>query len=94
MQMRRLTRLTNGFSKKWENLWAAYCLHFAYMTNPHGCQPDRETVPVFLVLQRASLALTDDLLKQGGKPQAVDNFRQRNFQTLPNQAPGETRGTA
>jgi hypothetical protein len=30
MQIRRLTRLTNGFSKKWENLWAAYCLHFAY----------------------------------------------------------------
>ena len=30
MQMRRLMRLTNGFSKKWENLWAAYCLHFAY----------------------------------------------------------------
>jgi hypothetical protein len=22
MQMRRLTRLTNGFSKKWENLWS------------------------------------------------------------------------
>ena len=30
MHMRRLTRLTNGFSKKWENLWAALCLHFAY----------------------------------------------------------------
>ncbi len=30
MQMRRLTRLTNAFSKKWENLWAAYCLHFAW----------------------------------------------------------------
>jgi hypothetical protein len=30
MQFRRLTRLTNGFSKKWENLWAAPCLHFAY----------------------------------------------------------------
>jgi hypothetical protein len=30
MQMRRLTRLTNAFSKKWENLWAAYCLHFAF----------------------------------------------------------------
>ncbi|MGA2182814.1 MAG: IS1 family transposase [Bryobacteraceae bacterium] len=30
MGMRRLTRLTNAFSKKWENLWAAYCLHFAY----------------------------------------------------------------
>ncbi len=22
--------MTNGFSKKWENLWAALCLHFAY----------------------------------------------------------------
>jgi transposase-like protein/IS1 family transposase len=30
MQMRRLTRLTNAFSKKWENLWAALCLHFAW----------------------------------------------------------------
>lgn len=30
MQMRRLTRLTNGFSRKWENLKAAYALHFAY----------------------------------------------------------------
>lgn len=30
MQIRRLTRLTNGFSRKFENLWAALCLHFAY----------------------------------------------------------------
>jgi hypothetical protein len=30
MQIRRLTRLTNAFSKKWENLWAALCLHLAY----------------------------------------------------------------
>jgi hypothetical protein len=30
MPMRCLTRLTNAFSKKWENLWAAYCLHFAH----------------------------------------------------------------
>jgi hypothetical protein len=30
MQIRRLTRLTNGFSKKWENLWAMLCLYFAY----------------------------------------------------------------
>lgn len=30
MMMRRLTRLTNGFSKKWENLRAALALHFAY----------------------------------------------------------------
>jgi hypothetical protein len=28
--MRRLTRLTNAFSKKWENLNAALALHFAY----------------------------------------------------------------
>ncbi len=30
MCMRRLTRLTNGFSKKWENLKAALALHFAW----------------------------------------------------------------
>jgi IS1 family transposase len=30
MGMRRMTRLTNAFSKKWENLWLAYCLWFAY----------------------------------------------------------------
>jgi IS1 family transposase len=28
MQLRRLTRLTNGFSKKWKNLKAALALHF------------------------------------------------------------------
>jgi transposase-like protein/IS1 family transposase len=30
MQMRRFTRLTNGFSKKWENLWSMLCLYFAW----------------------------------------------------------------
>lgn len=30
MQMRRLTRLTNGFSRKWENLEAAVALHFGH----------------------------------------------------------------
>jgi hypothetical protein len=30
MCMRRLTRLTNAFSKKWDNLNAALALHFAY----------------------------------------------------------------
>lgn len=30
MGMRRLTRLTNGFSKKVENLRAAVAMHFAY----------------------------------------------------------------
>ncbi len=28
MQMRRFTRLTNAFSKKWENLKASLVLHF------------------------------------------------------------------
>ena len=38
MGMRRFTRLTNGFSKKWENHQAALGLHFAlynYVTK-HG----------------------------------------------------------
>ena len=30
MQIHRLTRLTDAFSKRWENLWEALCLHFAY----------------------------------------------------------------
>ena len=30
MSMRRLTRLTNAFSKKWENMEKALTLHFAY----------------------------------------------------------------
>jgi hypothetical protein len=30
MGMRRMTRLRNGFSKKWENLRAAYALWFAF----------------------------------------------------------------
>jgi hypothetical protein len=30
MSMRRLTRLTNAFSKNWDNLDKALALHFAY----------------------------------------------------------------
>ena len=30
MHMRRMTRLTNGFSRKWQNLKAAYALYFAW----------------------------------------------------------------
>ncbi|HJP95857.1 MAG TPA: IS1 family transposase [Candidatus Saccharimonadales bacterium] len=38
MQMRRFTRLTNAFSKKWENLKAALALFFAYFNfcRKHG----------------------------------------------------------
>jgi len=28
MQIKRLARLTLCYSKKWDNLWAALCLHF------------------------------------------------------------------
>jgi hypothetical protein len=30
MEIRRLTRLTNASSRKWENLWGALCLYFAW----------------------------------------------------------------
>ena len=30
MSMRKMTRLTNGFGKKWDNLRAALALQFAY----------------------------------------------------------------
>jgi len=30
MQIRRLTRLTNAFSKKWENLKAALAIYYAW----------------------------------------------------------------
>ena len=36
MAMRRLTRLTNGLSKKAENLKAAVALHFAYYNLVRG----------------------------------------------------------
>lgn len=36
MQDRRMTRLTNGFSKKWENHRASMALHFAYF---NFCRP-------------------------------------------------------
>lgn len=30
MQIRRLTRLTNGFSEEFDNHWAMLCLYFAW----------------------------------------------------------------
>jgi len=55
MQMRRLTGLASAFSRKRENLWAAYCLHFAYynfcrihqtprVTPRNGIEPRRSCV--------------------------------------------------
>src|SRR6266404_6118187 len=35
MSVRRFTRLTNAFSKKWENHWAAVTLWFAYYNFCH-----------------------------------------------------------
>src|SRR5262249_28314740 len=47
MSMRRLTRLTNAFSKKFENLQAAVALHFAHynlvrLHTSHWCRQDSE----------------------------------------------------
>jgi hypothetical protein len=39
MQIRRFTRLTNGFSKKWENHFAAVALYFAYYNFVRTHQP-------------------------------------------------------
>jgi len=38
MGIRRFTRLTNAFSKKWENYWAAVALWFAFY---NFCRPHR-----------------------------------------------------
>ena len=43
--MRRLTRLTNGFSKKWENLQAALALHFAWYNYCRGHQTLKGKTP-------------------------------------------------
>jgi hypothetical protein len=41
MENRRMTRLTNGFSKKWRNNAVAMALHFAYycFCRPHLTLP-------------------------------------------------------
>lgn len=43
MQIRRLTRLTNAFSKKWENLKAALALYFAWYNFCHPVRTLRVT---------------------------------------------------
>ena len=45
MCIRRLTRLTNAFSKKWENLQAALALHFAYYNFCRGHQTLKGATP-------------------------------------------------
>lgn len=45
MCMRRLTRLTNGFSKKWNNLKAALALHFAFYNFCRGHQTLKGATP-------------------------------------------------
>jgi len=49
MQMRRMTRLTNGFSKKWANLKASFALHFAFC---NFCRIHKSrTLPFFSLVQ-------------------------------------------
>jgi IS1 family transposase len=61
MQMRRLTRLTNGFSKKRENLWAAICLHFAYYNFCRVHQTLRVTPAMEAVITDHVWAITEIL---------------------------------
>ena len=51
MGMRRMTRLTNGFSKKWENLQAAYSLWFAYFFERYSFLRDEDFPAIVKLLK-------------------------------------------
>jgi IS1 family transposase len=63
MQMRRFTRLTNGFSKKIENLRAAVSLHFAYYNFVRTHQALRMT-PAMAAGIESRLWTLDELVEQ------------------------------
>jgi hypothetical protein len=62
MQMRRLTRLTNAFSKKLENLKAACALHFAHYNFVRAHQTLRAT-PAMAAGVTDQLWSVEDLLE-------------------------------
>jgi hypothetical protein len=61
MQSRRLTRLTNGFSKKVDNLRAAMALHFAHYNLCRFHSSLRMTPAMKAGLVRAPWAVADPL---------------------------------
>jgi hypothetical protein len=63
MMIRRLTRLTNGFSKKWENHEAALGLFFAYYNYCRVHQTLRTTPAVAAGLETETWTVAD-LLEQ------------------------------
>jgi transposase-like protein len=59
MSMRRFTRLTNGFSKKFENLEAAVAVHFAHYNFVRKHQSIRTTPAVAVGIEERSWTLLD-----------------------------------
>jgi hypothetical protein len=53
MQMGRMTRLMSAFSKKWDNLWAAYCVHFAWYNSIRRHQTLRMTPAMAVGITKA-----------------------------------------
>jgi IS1 family transposase len=65
MCLRRMTRLTNGFSKRWENLHAALALHFAYYNFVRVHQSLRITPAMAAGITDTLWTLEDILLYDG-----------------------------
>ncbi len=59
MHMRRLTRLTNAFSKKVENFRAAVALHFAYYNFVRMHSTIRATPAMAAGLSNSALTVAD-----------------------------------
>ncbi len=66
MMMRRLTRLTNGFSKKRENLRAALALHFAYYNFCRYHRTIRCTPAMAAGVTKTMWEMKDLLVRAGG----------------------------
>ena len=89
MSMRRFTRLTNGFSKKRENLVAAVCLHFAHY---NFCRTHKtlKTTPAV----RHGIADHVWRLRSCCWPLQTCNRREFQIRTLPSNAPCRIAATA
>ena len=70
MSMRRFTRLTNGFSKKVENLKAAVALHFAHYNFVRVHRTIRAT-PTMAAGITSSLWTLEELLEEVGRSSIV-----------------------
>ena len=67
MHVRRLTRLTNAFSKKWEDFRAAMALHFCYY-NFCKCHSAIKMTPAMAAGVEDSYWTMADLVEMRGEP--------------------------